>query len=185
MAETTAAVRILQGLPRSAFKVSSYPVVSWDFFGPAESSIFRSYLWDESARVYLTEQGAQVALLRAADDLEDGVYGQTLRVDPAVGTVFNHTKQIDADLGGKWSLTWILIPRWDVQPGAASAIFPFWHSGANNPRFGYDEEAGEIVAAGWYGATTAGPVSLSYAAGWLPQQTIVATLVTDDDAETT
>lgn len=178
MADTLAAKRILRGLPPRPFKVTSLPEITWDFHTPYRSSLFRGYLWDSVARLFYTDQGVQVTLQRAADDLKDGIYGMALRVDPAVGQVLDHGFKADTDLGTAWSLTFVLIPRWDTQPGASSSIHPFWHDGTNTPRFGYVENTGTIELAGWVGRTSGTPQSLTYALGWMPQQAMACTVTT-------
>jgi len=148
MADTYAAQRILEVLPRSAFKVSSKPVVSWNFFDPTSSSIFRPYLWDETNHLFVNEQGVTLALKRSQDTLGEGSYGVPLRVAALAGEALDYGIDV-ANLGTSFSLTAAFKPNWDLQPAGASVFAPFRNPNGNHSRIVYDEQAGRILVSGW------------------------------------
>lgn len=174
--------RMILSLP-GLYKVTSRPSVDYTFFEPYDMAVLRPYLWDPDNRLFLSDQGRQRTLLRADDAMIDAIYGKAIAIDPAAGDILDYGIDPDEDLGDSWSLTFVIQPMWDLQPTAASSLHPFRHPGTNNPRLGYNEETGTVEALGWYGLTTAGTVSLTYAEGWLPRRLMAVTLVTDAVAD--
>lgn len=184
MAQSDSAKRMLNLLP-GLFKVTSTPAVDPTFFGAFNYSIFRPYLVveDDNETIFTTEPDAHtVSVARMGDHFETGVYGKVLHAMADVGEVYDTDIDVDADLGDSFTLTFLIHPHWNTQPTAASAFYPFRHASSPNPRFGYVENTGTIEAAGWYGETTLGPVSLTYQIGWESHRLFAASLVCDATA---